>query len=83
MKKLFISLCLLASMAVYAGGIFLEKATAQNGASLVRLVNPTPYQVYCYVTYNNGYGIFDFYINPNSTSRWYYEPSGYYEWRCQ
>ena len=63
--------------------VFLEKTQANNGHSLIRISNDTPSTQYCWVIYDNGYGHFDFYVEPYSVSRWYYEPQGYYEWRCQ
>lgn len=81
--KILLAILLLVSSVVYASGVYLDKTKARNGATLVRLVNHTPYQVYCFVTYDNGYGFFDFYIAPSSASQWYYEPVGYYEWSCK
>ena len=83
LKKILIALLLLVSTVVYASSIYLEKVKGRGGAILVRLVNPTGYNAYCWVTYNNGYGFFDFYLAANSTSQWSYEPAGYYEWQCR
>ena len=81
--KVLIAILLFMSTLAYAGGVFIEHSKAKTGAVLMRLVNQTPVTMYCYISYNDGYGFIDFYLNANSVSRWYYEPQGYYEWRCQ
>lgn len=81
-QKIIVGFSLLCS-SLYATGVIIESGTARNGASLVRFINNTPVTVYCHVIHDNGYGYFDFYVQPYSASRWHYEPEGYYEWRCK
>lgn len=83
MKKFLIFLSLLIASEIYASGVFLNKSVAQNGYPIIQVVNQMPRNIYCWVTFNNGTGYFDFYVYGNSASQWYFEPQGYYEWRCQ
>lgn len=83
MKILLSILLILSSFSFSAANVQLEKTMANNGATLVRVMNYTTVTLYCTVIYDNGYGYFDFYVPAKSPSRWYYEPVGYYEWRCQ
>lgn len=76
-----IFLVVIITLTTEASDVWIEKSTANNGASLIKIVNNSPNHLYCWVTYQGGY--FDFYVQPYQSSRWYYEPSGYYEWRCQ
>ena len=62
--------------------VYLQTTTSNSGR-LVRVVNETPRALYCFITYSGGYNYFDFFVDANSVSRWYFEPVGYYEWRCQ
>ncbi len=80
--KCLIALVLLVSSFAVAASYYLERSKSRDGRSMVRVVNQTPGQIYCWVRYNNGYGFFDFYVAGNSRSRWYYEPVGYYEYGC-
>ena len=75
-------LCLVFSLTLaIQGAVHLERTHNQQGYPLVRILNTEPRAVYCYISGVNYY--VDFYVYPNQVSRWYYEPQGYYEWRCQ
>ena len=83
MKKLIFITLLLITATVAANSVWLNKSVSPQGHSVIQIVNQTPKNLYCYVTYNNGYGYFDFYVTGNSASQWYFEPTGYYEWQCK
>lgn len=81
---LSIFLCLvMITQAVQAASVWLNKAVNSQGFPIIQVVNQTPRNLYCWVTFNNGYGYFDFYVGANSTSQWYFEPQGYYQWQCK
>ena len=83
MKKLLVFFSLVIISEIYAASVFLNRDVAQNGYSIIQIVNQTPRNLYCWVTFNNGTGYFDFYVYGNSASQWYFEPTGYYEWQCR
>lgn len=85
--KYFLSIVLIIAITIIIGTcsranelVYVEKTSSQQG-DLIRVVNHSPYKLYCYV--DNGYSYFDFYVSPNNVSRWYFEPQTYYEWRCK
>jgi len=80
MNKLLIATTLLIASLAISAEVFVQYKESSNGATLIRVMNDTPYPVYCFVQHE--YGYFDFYINAHEASRWYYEPAGHYEWRC-
>lgn len=82
LQILVISCLALASSATANNpNIRLLKSVAPNGTSLVFIRNLTGYRLYCYI---QGYQYFvDFYVNPQSDSRLYYEPVGQYYWECK
>ena len=87
MKKLAV-LCLfilsgLGTAAYNEADYYVDKGVTKDGYSIFKVYNTTAKELYCFVEYNNGYGFFDFYIDAYGTSRWYYEPSGYYDLRCK
>lgn len=83
MKILILILVLISSLLVDAASVFINRAFNPQGYPIIQVVNQTPKNLYCWVTFNNGTGYFDFYVYGNSASQWYFEPQGYYEWRCQ
>lgn len=78
---IIVVLATIITITLEASDIWLEKRMANNGAPLIRIVNNSQSHLYCWVSHQGGY--FDFYIQAYQHSRWYYEPSGYYEWRCK
>lgn len=75
-------LCLVFSLTLpLLGAIYTEQRITNNGNSVIRIVNDESEVVYCHISGRNYF--VDFYLEPYSTSRWFLEPNGYYEWRCQ
>ena len=75
---------LFASYIVNAADNFrINYAQANNGANLISITSGINHNAHCFILDSYGYIVAEFYLQPYSTSRWYYEPQGYWTWRCQ
>ena len=65
------------------GNYTVNYTVAQNGDRLISLRSNVNYHAYCHILDSRGFLVSEFYLNPYATSRWYYEPRGQWQWRCE
>jgi hypothetical protein len=82
MKTLLIAVFLFFALTASANTppVYQENAIANNGVSVIRLVNTTPYAVSCWL--RDEYTFTSFVVPGQRVSLWY-PIYGYYEWYCE
>ena len=81
MKHLLVLLIFVTFSAI-AAGVYVNSAVNDRGQVLIHIINNTNRNLNCHIWNANYTYSVSFFLPRMTTSPWYFEPQGPYEWSC-